>query len=283
MTDAADDSDPAAADDAAAPRSEPVSKIDQSVPHSARIWNYWLGGTDNYEVDRAAGDAYCRSFPGIVDIARASRAFLARSIRYLTQDAGLRQFLDVGTGLPTVDNTHQIAQRVAPESRVVYVDNDPLVLLHAHALLSSTSEGVTRYIEADLQEPEDILAHAAGTLDLDRPVGLILSGILGHVATYGEARDIVRRLMAGLPSGSHLSLNEGTDTDPVYVRAQGEYNASGAIPYRLRPMDEIAGFFDGLELVPPGVVQVPRWRPDIAPSGDQPEDIGQAGGVARKP
>ncbi|RBM07271.1 SAM-dependent methyltransferase [Streptomyces sp. PT12] len=269
-------------DDASTPRSDPVSKIDTSVPHSARIWNYWLGGKDNYEVDRAAGDAYRRAFPGIVDIARASRQFLARSVRFLAREAGIRQFLDVGTGLPTADNTHQIAQRVAPDSRVVYVDNDPLVLMHAHALLTSTPEGATEYIEADLRDPDEILRRAAGTLDLSRPVGLILSGILGHVPTYEGARDIVSGLMGGLPSGSHLSLNEGTDTDDVYVSAQQEYNESGAIPYRLRTMDEIAGYFDGLELVEPGVVPVTRWRPELAAIGE-PQDLGQAGGVGRKP
>ncbi|RKN41347.1 SAM-dependent methyltransferase [Streptomyces hoynatensis] len=260
-----------------------MSKIDTSVPHSARIWNYWLGGHDNYEVDRAAGDAYREAFPGIVDIARASRGFLARSVRHLAQEAGVRQFLDVGTGLPTVDNTHQVAQRVAPEARVVYVDNDPLVLLHAHALLTSTPEGVTRYLEADLHEPEKILAEAGRTLDLSRPVALILSGILGHVPSHREACSLVRRLMAGLSSGSYLSLNEGTDTDPEYVAAQRAYNESGAIPYHLRPMTEIAAYFDGLDLVEPGVVQVPRWRPDHGPGRPRPADIGQAGGVARKP
>ncbi|MDT0344255.1 SAM-dependent methyltransferase [Streptomyces litchfieldiae] len=269
-------------DDASAPRSEAVSKIDTSVPHSARIWNYWLGGTDNYEVDRAAGDAYREAFPGIVDVACGSRRFLARSVRHLALDAGLRQFLDVGTGLPTADNTHQIAQRVAPDSRVVYVDNDPLVLMHSRALLTSTPEGATEFLEGDLRRPEEILSAASGTLDLTRPVGLILSGILGHIPTYEEARAIVRRLMDGLPSGSYLSLNEGTDTEEAYVRAQQAYNESGAIPYRLRSMAEIAGYFDGLELEEPGVVQVPCWRPDEATIGG-PADVGQAGGVARKP
>ncbi|MGK5532232.1 SAM-dependent methyltransferase [Streptomyces sp. URMC 129] len=270
-------------DDASAGRPDPVSKIDTSVPHSARIWNYWLGGTDNYEVDRAAGDRYGETFPGITGIARASRAFLARSLRYLVAEAGMRQFLDVGTGLPTADNTHQLAQRVAPESRVVYVDNDPLVLLHAHALLTSTPEGVTDYLEADLREPEDILARAGRTLDLARPVALILSGILGHVADYAEARSLVRRLMAGLPSGSYLSLNEGSDTDEAFRRAQRAYNESGAVPYHLRTPDQIGGFFDGLDLVPPGVVPVTRWRPDTAVVGGPPSDVGHVGGVGRKP
>lgn len=269
-------------DDSSSAGPEPVSKIDTSVPHSARIWNYWLGGTDNYEVDRDAGDQYIEAFPGIIDVARASRHFLARSIRYLTQEAGVRQFLDIGTGLPTVDNTHQIAQRVAPESRIVYIDNDPLVLMHAHALLTSTPEGATEYLEADLESPEKILTAASSTLDFDQPVGLILSGILGHVPDDEEARDIVRRLMAGLVSGSYLSLNEGSDSDPEYAVAQQAYNESGAIPYVLRGMDRITAFFDGLELAEPGVVPCPQWRPDLAPIWTGPMDVGQAGGVARK-
>src|SRR5215475_12689327 len=161
--------------------------MDTSVPHSARIWNYWLGGKDNYAVDRAAGDAYIKVYPGIVDVARAGRAFLARAVRYLAAEAGIRQFLDVGTGLPTADNTHQIAQRAAPESRIVYVDNDPLVLAHARALLTSTPEGATDYIDADAREPEAILARAAATLDLGKPVALMLIGILGHVADDDQA------------------------------------------------------------------------------------------------
>lgn len=269
-------------DDASTPRPVPVSKIDTSVPHSARIWNYWLGGSDNYEVDRIAGDQYREAFPGIVDVARCSRQFLVRSIRYMAREAGIWQFLDVGTGLPTVDNTHQVAQRVNPESRVVYVDNDPLVLMHANALLTSTPEGHTAYVEEDLHEPERILAAAGEHLDLDAPVGVILSGILGHVETHEEARLIVRRLMAGVAPGSHLSVNEGTDTDETYCAAQAAYNESGAIPYRLRTMDEIRAYFDGLELVEPGVVSVPRWRPDPAAS-QGPQDVGQAGGVGRKP
>jgi SAM-dependent methyltransferase len=264
-------------------RRKPVSKIDSSIPHSARIWNFWLGGTDNYPVDRAAGDQYRKAFPGIVDIARESRRFLGRSIRFLAREAGLRQFLDVGTGLPTAENTHHIAQRAARDARVVYVDNDPLVLLHAHALLTSTPEGATEYVQGDLHEPGRIIEEAGTVLDLDEPVGLILSGILGHVASYAEARAIVRELMTDLAPGSYLCLNEGTDSDPVYAQAQAAYNASGAIPYHLRTEDEIAGFFDGLELVPPGVVSVPLWRPDPNATGQSPHKIGQAGGVARKP
>jgi hypothetical protein len=257
--------------------------IDTTVPHSARIWNYWLGGKDNYAVDRAAGDGYAKVFPGIVDVARASRAFLTRSIRYLAQEAGIRQFLDVGTGLPTADNTHQVAQRIAPEARIVYVDNDPLVLAHARALLTSTPEGATDYVHADLREAGKIMAEAAKTLDFTRPIALILSGIMGHVTDIGEARSIVRRLMDGLPSGSYLSLNDGTNViAEEFEQAQQGYNQSGALPYILRTPDEIASFFDGLELVEPGVVSCPRWRPEAAPNGP-PAEVDAFCGVARKP
>ncbi|OIJ88098.1 SAM-dependent methyltransferase [Streptomyces colonosanans] len=268
-----------------APVSGPVEsrEIDASVPHSARIWNYWLGGKDNYPVDEEAGDAYAAVFPGIVTIARGSRAFLGRTIRYLAADAGIRQFLDVGTGLPTVDNTHEVAQRLAPESRIVYVDNDPMILAHARALLTSAPEGATAYVDADLYDPERILAAAAETLDLTRPTALILSGILGHVADYDEARSIVRRLLDGLPSGSYLSLNDGSlGFDPEYERAQEGYNKSGAVPYILRPVEQIAGYFDGLELVEPGIVTLPRWRPDGSGDGE-PAVLGEHGGLGRKP
>ncbi|MFD5012937.1 SAM-dependent methyltransferase [Streptomyces chartreusis] len=259
-----------------------MTEIDTSVPHSARIWNYWLGGKDNYPVDEAAGDAYTAVFPGIVTIARSSRAFLGRGIRYLVNEGGVRQFLDVGTGLPTVDNTHEVAQRLAPESRIVYVDNDPLVLAHARALLTSTSEGATAYEDLSLYEPETILEAASRTLDLSRPTALILSGILGHVADYDRARELVRRLLDGLPSGSYLCVNDGSrGTDPDYENAQDSYNETGAVPYFLRPVDKIEAFFEGLELIEPGVVSVPLWRPD--PADQEPRPIGQHGGVGRKP
>ena len=259
-------------------------EIDTSVPQSARIWNYWLGGKDNYPVDRAAGDQYRQAFPGIVDVARGSRGFLTRAVRYLAGEAGIRQFLDVGTGLPTADNTHEVAQRVAPESRVVYVDNDPLVLAHARALLTSTPQGVTRYIEADLREPDKILEAAATTLDFTEPVALMLMGIVGHITDEQEARSIVRRLLEALPSGSYLALCDGTDTDPAGVEAQERYNRSGAVPYRLRSPEQIAGFFEGLELVEPGVVSCPRWRPDPADAaGGPPAEVDAFGGVGRKP
>ncbi|MFI1028785.1 SAM-dependent methyltransferase [Streptomyces sp. NPDC020951] len=256
--------------------------IDTSVPHSARIWNYWLGGKDNYPVDEQAGDAYTDVFPGIVTIARSSRAFLRRNITHLVSEAGIRQFLDVGTGLPTADNTHEVAQRLAPESRIVYVDNDPLVLAHARALLTSTAEGATAYVDADVLDPERILAAAAETLDFSRPTALILSNILGHVADYDQALAIVTRLMAELPSGSYLSVNDGSrGIDPVFEQAQDAYNESGAVPYNLRSVDEITAYFKGLELLAPGVVSVPLWRPEAA--SPAPTVIGEHGGLARKP
>jgi hypothetical protein len=260
----------------------PSPDIDTTVPHSARIWNYWLGGKDNYAVDRAAGDQFVAMFPRITDIARAQRAFLGRAVRYLVGEVGIRQLLDVGTGLPTADNTHEIAQRVAPECRIVYVDNDPLVLVHAQALLTSTPEGRTEYIDADLREPEAILRAAAGLLHLDQPVALMFMGVLGHVGDYADARAIVNTLLAGLPPGSYLVLNDGSNTDREANEAQEGYNKSGAVPYFPRSPAEIAGFFDGLELVEPGVVPVPEWRPD-SPSRRVPADIPQYGGVGRKP
>ena len=265
---------------------QPPVRIDTSVPQSARIWNYWLGGKDNYPVDRAAGDQYRAVFPGIIDVARASRRFLTRVVGFLAGEAGVRQFLDVGTGLPTAENTHQVAQRVAPSSRVVYVDNDPLVLAHARALLTSSPEGATEYVHADLREPEAIVAAAGGVLDLSRPVGLMLMGILGHVGEYEEARSIVRRLLGGLVSGSWLAINDGTNVvSPAFVVAQEGYNRSGAVPYHLRSPREIAGFFEGLVVVEPGVVSCPRWRPDPAEvaAGGVPAEVDAFGGVGQKP
>jgi hypothetical protein len=257
-------------------------EIDATVPNSARIWNYWLGGKDNYPVDREAGDDYRAIYPEIVDVARASRQFLARAVRYLAGEAQLRQFLDIGTGLPTADNTHEIAQRVAPEARVVYVDNDPVVLAHARALLTSSRQGGTAYIDADLRDPETILAAAARTLDFTQPIGLMLLGIVGHIDDDDQARAIVRRLLDALPSGSYLTLCEGTnDLYQSGVEAQRLYNQSGAMPYRLRSAKQIAGFFEDLELVEPGVVSCPRWRPD--PGTPLPPEMDQVAGVGRKP
>jgi S-adenosyl methyltransferase len=256
-------------------------KIDTSVPHSARFWNYFLGGKDNYPVDRALGDQIAKMAPGLVDVARGSREYIIRSVTYLAGEVGIRQFLDVGTGLPTANNTHEVAQRVAPESRIVYVDNDPLVLAHARALLTSSLEGATDYVDADLHDPETILREAARTLDFTKPVALMLMGILGHVKNDDEVRSIIERLMDPLPSGSYLAHSDGTNTSPEMVAAQDQYNERASLPYYVRSPERIASFYEGLELVPPGIVRVTDWRPEIGP-----HEIRHAeafGGVGRKP
>ncbi|MFI8945032.1 SAM-dependent methyltransferase [Streptomyces sp. NPDC053750] len=257
------------------------ARIDTSRPHSARFWNYFVGGKDNYEVDREIGEQIKEIFPSLVDVALSSRLFLGRAVRHLVADAGIRQFLDIGTGLPTADNTHEVAQRAAPDARIVYVDNDPIVLAHANALLTSAPEGKTTYLDADLYDPEAVLEAAAGTLDLSRPIALIILNTLGHVADYAQARDLVGRLMAGLPSGSHLVISDSTATSEGMIAASKAYNASGATPYYVREVEEIAGFFEGLELVEPGVVQVTAWRPE---PGERAETTVDAYcGVGRKP
>ncbi|MER6996225.1 SAM-dependent methyltransferase [Streptomyces sp. NPDC000410] len=259
------------------------ARIDTSKPHSARFWNYFVGGKDNYEVDREIGDHIKEIFPGLVDVARTSRHFLGRAVRHLAGEQGIRQFLDIGTGLPTADNTHEVAQRVAPDARIVYVDNDPLVLAHARALLTSTPEGETSYIDADLYEPEAILKSAASTLDFSRPIALMILNTLGHVADYDRARELVSRLMAGLPSGSHLVISDSTATSPGMIAASEAYNSSGAVPYYVRSVEEIGGFFSGLTLVDPGVVQVTRWRPEPGTSLDTTTAVDAYCAVARKP
>jgi O-methyltransferase involved in polyketide biosynthesis len=258
-----------------------MAGIDTSIPHSARIWNYWLGGKDNYPVDREEGERYRQVFPGIVDLARAYRHFLARTIRYLAGEEGIRQFLDIGTGLPTVDNTHELAQRIAPTARIVYVDNDPLVLAHARALLTSSPEGVTDYIDADLREPDKILETAAKTLDFSRPIALILSGVLGHVKDDAQPHAIVRSLVARLPQGSFMMLQDGTNTVDELNEAQEGYDDTGAVPYYLRTPEQIEAFFDGLEVVEPGVVPIHAWRPDPAPA-ETVVEVNTYGGVGRK-
>ncbi|MEV1330921.1 SAM-dependent methyltransferase [Micromonospora costi] len=265
-----------------APRSatEQISKIDTSVPHSARIWNYWLGGKDNFEVDRMAGDQVRAVFPAMVETARESRAYLSRVVRFLAGEAGIRQFLDLGTGLPTADNTHEVAQRVRPDSRIVYVDNDPMVLAHARALLVSTPEGQTQYLHADLRDPEAVLRQAAEHLDLGQPVAVLLFGVMGHVADDDQVIAIIRTLLAAVPSGSYLAMSDGTDTSEAVVESHRQYNESGAVPYHLRSPERIARFFDGLELVEPGLVPFTQWRHE----GDgTPAVVDGYGAVGRKP
>jgi hypothetical protein len=265
----------------------PAPLIDTSVSHSARVWNYWLGGKDHYPIDREVGDRVAQMYPDIVLLARAARGFLARAVRYLAGEAGIRQFLDVGTGLPTVNNTHQVAQSVAPESRVVYADNDPLVLAHARALLTSKPEGVTDYIDADLRDPGKILQEAGRTLDFSKPVAITLIAILHHITDFDEARSIVRRLMEAVPSGSYLVASHSTNVlyGKVSDEAVARWNKFGKPPVILRSPEQIAQFFDGLEILEPGVVSTPRWRPDAAEASDlgTSRDVDQFCAVGRKP
>ncbi|MBP2706396.1 SAM-dependent methyltransferase [Microbispora sp. RL4-1S] len=254
--------------------------LDTDSAHSARVWNYLLEGKDNFAADREAGDMILQMFPGIARVARTQRRFLTRAVRFLAAEAGIRQFLDIGTGLPTADNTHEVAQRLAPESRVVYVDNDPLVLVHAQALLTSTPEGRTDYIEADVRDPEKILDGARRTLDFDRPIALMMLGILGQIPDSDEPGTIVSRLLTALPPGSYLALSDGTDTDESLREAIAVYNANSASSYHLRSAEQIASFFEGLELVEPGVVPSGRWRPDVSGSA---ENVYAVCGVGRKP
>jgi hypothetical protein len=250
-----------------------MARFDTTAAHPARIWDYWLGGKDNFAADRAAGDSVLEAMPFIADVARADRAFLASVVRYLVADLGIRQFLDIGTGLPTANNTHEVAQRVAPESRVVYVDNDPIVLAHARALLTSDPRGVTAYIDADARDTDKILSTAAGTLDFSQPVAVMLLGILLFIPDEDDPWGITTRLMDALPPGSYLAISHGaSDIQAKVLAAVNErYNEHSAVPMRLRPKADIARFFDGLELVGPGVIPINYWRPGLAqPQPDEP-------------
>lgn len=257
--------------------------IDTSTAHPARVYDYWLGGKDNFAADREAAEQALQAYPQLAKAVQSNRAFLARAVRYLTQEAGIRQFLDIGTGLPTANNTHEVAQRVAPDSCVVYVDNDRVVLAHARALLTSSPQGTTACLDADLQDPDTILDAATRTLDFTQPIALMLMGILGHF-DYDEARSVVKRLLDPLPSRSYFALNDGINVfNQRFVQAQETYNQSGAVPYHLRSPEQIAGFFEGLELVEPGLVSCPHWRRDPADDSDPDAGLDAFGGVARKP
>jgi hypothetical protein len=259
-------------------QAEPV--IDSSVPHSARVWNYWLDGKDNYASDRAVGDQVMAMFPDITKLAKADRAFLGRAVRFLAGEAGIRQFLDVGTGLPTADNTHQVAQAIAPDSRIVYVDNDPLVLVHARALLTSTPEGACDYIDADLRDVGTILDAASKTLDFSQPVALMLLGIMGQIPDSDDPAGVVRGLLGPMVPGSYLALSDGTTTSKTFTDAVRHYNENSASTYHPRSPEMLTSFFDGLELVEPGVVELSKWRPAL--EGGLREVPGM-GGVGRKP
>jgi len=279
------------------PWGPPPAGLDVSAPHPARVRNYWLGGRDFFAADKAAAEEISRDFPHLAETARAERAFLVRAVRFLAGPARILQYLDVGAGLPAGGNTHEIAQRIAPQSTIVYADNDPAVLLHAKALLgnpmlASTPDGAVCYTDADLRDVAAVLAAAGSALDLSRPVALIMLGILGHLDDYGAARSITSQLMGELPAGSYLVIADVMAANQGIAGAQRRYDAgarprygaSAPGPYALRRPDELISFFDGLDLIEPGVVPCPRWRPDgRGPEGDSADAATAYCGVARKP
>jgi hypothetical protein len=267
-------------------RSKPVD-LRPDQPHSARLYDYLLGGKTNYPADRDAAERAAKVNPGARIAAEQNRAFLHRATRYLAAEAGIRQFLDIGTGIPTSPNLHEVAQSVAPEARVVYADNDPIVLTHARALLAGTTEGRTAYVDADLRHPDAILGSAdlRDTLDLTRPVALSLIAIFHFITDADGPYEIIRRYLDALPAGSYLSLTHLTaDHAPEEIERGMEVYRQRGVPVVARTHSEVERFFDGLELVTPGVQLVHRWRPEAA-GADGPTDaqVSQYGGVARVP
>ena len=265
------------------PGDTPV-QIDTTVAHQSRIYNYLLGGKDNFAADRDAADRAIEAFPGLAVWARNNRAFLTRAVRYLVSEEGIRQFLDVGTGLPTAENTHEVAQRIAPEARICYVDNDPIVLAHARALLTSDPAGATDYVSADFRDPDRILSAAAATLDFSQPIAVMLLAILHVVPDDDDPWGLVARIMAAVPSGSFLVISHpARDIHPERVtELTKRFNERlGGVQSRGRTHEEVASFFTGLDLVEPGIVVTPQWRPE---PGSHVQDADPAyAAVARKP
>ena len=258
--------------------------FDTSVAHIARVYDYWLGGKDNYAADRKAGDAALEAYPYIAGGVRANRAFLARVVRYLAGEAGIRQFLDIGTGIPTANNTHEAAQDIAPDSRVVYVDNDPIVLAHARALLTSSPEGHTAYLDADFRDVDMILAEASQTLDFSRPVAIMLIAILHLIDDESDPQSIVAKLIDAVPSGSYLAIScLSSDIMASAARFQAHDRLRELMHEKLtvRDREEVASFFTGLEMVEPGLVPITQWRPASETEAKMPTALW--GGVARKP
>jgi len=258
------------------------SELDTTVAHPARVYDYWLGGKDNFAADREAAERVLAVIPDLRWRVRANRAFLARTVRFLAVDVGVRQFLDIGTGIPTANNTHAVAQATTPTSRIVYVDNDPIVLTHARALLTSTPEGCTDYLHADLRDPESIIEGASRTLDFGQPITVMLLGVLHLVQDSEDPWGIVTSLMAAVPSGSYLVISHpALDIHPGQAEAQKLYNERVATQQTLRSRADVARFLEGMELVDPGLVQVHQWRPD--PGVVVPAGIASAyGAVGRK-
>jgi hypothetical protein len=259
-------------------------QIDTSVASIARIYDYWLGGKDNFKADRDAAEQMIQQYPDIVTGVRKNRAFLGRAVHYLAAEASIRQFLDIGTGLPSSNNTHEVAQRAAPEARIVYVDNDPIVLSHAQALLTSTPEGACAYVDADIRDTGKILKDAANLLDFSRPVAVCLIMILQFIPDEDDPFSIVRALVDAIPSGSYLTVaHPASDVDqhvgPALRQLSTRMGGTRAVP---RSHQEVSRFFDGLEMVEPGLVQLHRWRPGTG-LGDTGRDLAAYGALARKP
>jgi hypothetical protein len=258
-------------------------QLDTSVASIARIYDYWLGGKDNFAVDREAAEAMIQNYPEIVTGVRKNRAFLGRAVHYLAAEAGIRQFLDIGTGLPSSNNTHEVAQKAVPESRIVYVDNDPIVLSHAQALLTSTREGACAYVDADLRDVATILKEAAATLDFSRPVAVSLIMILQFIPDEDDPWQIVRTLMDAVPPGSSLTIaHPASDVDLGLGPAFRQLNQRmGPVQVVARSHQQVSRFFDGLDLIDPGLIQLDRWRP--GPGADTTRPLAAYGAVGRKP
>jgi hypothetical protein len=259
------------------------AQIDTSAPNVARVWNYLVGGRDNFDADRKAARQLIASAPVMEHVGIASRAFLCRAVTYLAGEARIRQFLDVGTGIPAAGNTHEVAQEVAPESKIVYVDNDPVVLAHARAMLRSAPEGATSYVDASAREPAKILQQARSTLSLGEPAAVILIDILNFIPDDAEVRSILSVLMDAMVSGSYLAIMQpASDIDSELPEAQRRWNQIAKTPVALRDLAEVTAWFDGLDLVEPGIVAVPEWRPERGdPKFAMPMPL--YGAVARKP
>jgi S-adenosyl methyltransferase len=264
------------------PHQDPAVEIDTGVAHAARVYDYWLGGKDNFAVDRAAGDRALEVNPGILHGVRANRRFLGRAVRYLASEAGVRQFLDIGTGLPAMENTHEVAQAVTPDARIVYVDNDPIVLAHARALLNTTSEGATAYVQADAQDTARILDAASRTLDLSKPVAVMILFVMHYIPDSAGPQQIVTRLMDAMPPGSYLTVS-ATTSDIDADRAAESVRRFNAQPVaarmNLRTREQIAAYFDGLDFIEPGLVPLPQWRAE----GSTGPVISAYAGMGRKP
>ena len=262
-----------------------LPQYDISVAHIARVYNYWLGGKDNYAADREAGDETVRGYPDMLSSVRANRAFLRRSVRYLAVEAGIRQFLDLGTGLPSADNTHEVAQAVAPQSRVVYVDNDPVVLAHARALLTSGPEGATGYLDADARDVDTILAEAGKLLDFSQPVGVMLVAILQFIEDKDDPYGLVARLVETVPPGSFVVISHPPSDmqrlAPGLAEALAKLSQTMVQRVTPRSREQVTRFFDGVDLIEPGVVPIQQWRPDS--DAEATARAGMWGAVGRKP